>query len=408
MSKTTKGPAAKKVQKIVEDKTFGMKNKKGKKAQQVVKTVQNTGMSKLMMQKQKEAEERKKAKEDEKKRQEEERRLLGTVIQKPQVCPPGVDPKSILCMYFKQGKCQNGDKCKFGHDLALDNARMKRDMYTDARDTAAQEAADTMADWDEKTLADAVAQKSVTNKKANPTAKICKHFIKAIEERKYGWFWECPNGDGCIYRHALPPGYVLEKPKSKEVVEERPLEDILEEERAKLPPGGTQVTAESFAAWRVRLLEKRAQEDEDARSLRKEAIRAGARMTGRELLQAQVESGAFVEEGGEGEGGVDLVALRRAKLEEEEAIDRENALLAQQLADEFKDVEVHDPNLAPDPEVTVDESLFGEEGDLPDDDEDEDEDDDGQLQEDESNHLNQEGEPVDEDDVDEKKNKDNV
>ena len=30
---------------------------------------------------------------------------------------------------------------------------------------------------------------------------------------RYGWFWECPNGDGCHYRHALPPGFVLKSQK---------------------------------------------------------------------------------------------------------------------------------------------------------------------------------------------------
>ncbi len=26
---------------------------------------------------------------------------------------------------------------------------------------------------------------------------------------RFGWFWECPNGENCMYRHALPPGFVL-------------------------------------------------------------------------------------------------------------------------------------------------------------------------------------------------------
>jgi hypothetical protein len=26
---------------------------------------------------------------------------------------------------------------------------------------------------------------------------------------RYGWFWECPNGDQCHYRHALPQGFML-------------------------------------------------------------------------------------------------------------------------------------------------------------------------------------------------------
>lgn len=26
---------------------------------------------------------------------------------------------------------------------------------------------------------------------------------------RFGWFWQCPNGELCQYRHALPPGFVL-------------------------------------------------------------------------------------------------------------------------------------------------------------------------------------------------------
>lgn len=26
---------------------------------------------------------------------------------------------------------------------------------------------------------------------------------------RFGWFWECPNGENCQYRHALPPGFIL-------------------------------------------------------------------------------------------------------------------------------------------------------------------------------------------------------
>ncbi len=42
---------------------------------------------------------------------------------------------------------------------------------------------------------------------------MCKFFIQAIETEKYGWFWECPNGENCHYRHALPPGFVLKSQK---------------------------------------------------------------------------------------------------------------------------------------------------------------------------------------------------
>ena len=52
-----------------------------------------------------------------------------------------------------------------------------------------------------------------------------------MENSKYGWFWNCPNGNKCIYRHALPPGFVLKKDQKKaEKGEELSLEDLIERE----------------------------------------------------------------------------------------------------------------------------------------------------------------------------------
>ncbi len=31
----------------------------------------------------------------------------------------------------------------------------------------------------------------------------------SIDTLRFGWFWECPNGERCMYRHALPPGFML-------------------------------------------------------------------------------------------------------------------------------------------------------------------------------------------------------
>lgn len=61
--------------------------------------------------------------------------------------------------------------------------------------------------------------------------QICKYFLDAVENSKYGWFWECPNGEACHYRHALPPGFMLKKDKKKEDKgEEISLEDLIERE----------------------------------------------------------------------------------------------------------------------------------------------------------------------------------
>jgi len=45
----------------------------------------------------------------------------------------GVDPKSILCEFFKAGVCRRGDKCKFSHDPAIERKAAKIDLYTDLR-----------------------------------------------------------------------------------------------------------------------------------------------------------------------------------------------------------------------------------------------------------------------------------
>jgi len=66
-------------------------------------------------------------------------------------------------------------------------------------------------------------------------SQVCKHFLQAIEKGIYGWFWECPSGgDKCIYRHALPPGFVLKKmQKEQESLQPQDtitLEELVEKE----------------------------------------------------------------------------------------------------------------------------------------------------------------------------------
>lgn len=68
-----------------------------------------------------------------------------------------------------------------------------------------------------------------------------------------------PNGLGCKYRHALPPGFILKKKETDEekkirIENERDsaltIEDFLEVERHKLGSNLTPVTSDSFAKWR--------------------------------------------------------------------------------------------------------------------------------------------------------------
>jgi len=71
----------------------------------------------------------------------------------------GTDPKSVVCAFFKAGQCGKGDKCKFSHDLTMDNKVEKRSIYVDMRDD------DTMDNWDDEKLKDVVDQKHSKEKK---------------------------------------------------------------------------------------------------------------------------------------------------------------------------------------------------------------------------------------------------
>lgn len=89
--------------------------------------------------------------------------------------------------------------------------------------------------------------------------QICKHFLEAVEKSKYGWFWECPSGGKCIYRHALPPGFVLKRDKKKmeEKKNEISLVDLIERERAALGPKQTKITLETFLAWKKKKIKEK-------------------------------------------------------------------------------------------------------------------------------------------------------
>jgi Zinc finger C-x8-C-x5-C-x3-H type (and similar) len=198
----------KKAKPSVDDKTFGMKNKKGSTAKKQIAQLQAQSKSNVSPEeKKKQAEKEQRAKE---KAAAEAARKEAAELFKPvqtQKVPFGVDPKTVLCQFFKQGHCDKGRKCKFSHDLDIGRKGQKKDLYQDTRETEKEEKEkDNMDDWDEEKL-----RKVVLSKHGNPkttTDKVCKYFIQAVEEGKYGWFWTCPNGgDKCMYRHSLPPGY---------------------------------------------------------------------------------------------------------------------------------------------------------------------------------------------------------
>ena len=142
-----------------------------------------------------------------------------------------VDLKNTLCAYFKAGVCEKGKKCKYSHDLSLeDNRSMAIDLYSDPR---------------------------AKSNKVPDTIITCRDFLEAVEKNLYGFNWICPNGgDNCTYRHMLPQGYVLNRDKGaqqagEESEEELTLEEQIEEERAALNHADlTPVTLESFQKWK--------------------------------------------------------------------------------------------------------------------------------------------------------------
>ncbi|GMM30753.1 Tma46 protein [Martiniozyma asiatica (nom. inval.)] len=282
--------------KAAEDKTFGLKNKnKSKKVQQHIAQVKlgaPDSQKQIEMQKKRAAE--KKAAEDAKK--EALKLLQGSVV--TQKIPFGVDPKSILCEYFKMGACLKGNKCKFSHDLNVARKAVKKDLYTDDRDIEREKKEqDNMESWDEEKL-----RKVILSKHGNPkttTDKVCKFFIQAVEDGKYGWFWTCPNQDPknkieCKYRHSLPTGFVLKTTEQRRLermaAENQPkitLEEFIETERGNLPKTNlTPINPETFAIWKKEHRQKMVNSKKDTKKI----------LSGREIVEQRFKDKFYREE----------------------------------------------------------------------------------------------------------------
>ncbi|KAL2509475.1 Zinc finger CCCH domain-containing protein 21 [Forsythia ovata] len=341
-----------KKQKTVEDKTFGLKNKnKSKNVQKYVHSLQQAVQPKPDPSKIN----AKKKREEEKAREKELNELFKVAVSQPKV-PVGVDPKSIVCEFYKVGQCAKGFKCKFSHDLSVQRKGEKIDIYSDKRD----DGEGTMEDWDQETLEKVVESKSNEYNKNKPTDIVCKHFLEAVEKKQYGWFWACPNGGKeCHYRHALPPGYVL-KSQMKALIEEETekmtVEEEIENQRAKVATT-TPMTPELFMEWKKKKMEER---EVGMAALRAERAK-NDRMSGRELFLS--DASLFVD---------DAEAYDKYQREEESD--------AQQKID--KDYSMDRPNSST--------SITRDAQDLPENDdnvEEEDDDDDDDLDIDELNEL---------------------
>ena len=318
------------------DRIFGLKNKHtSKHAQEFVRDVERN--IKQLPGEQQKAEAKKRENDKRKAAEEQAQReldeMMGIAIKQPKV-PEGVDPKTIMCEFFKKGRCAKGWKCKFSHEKNPRKGTEKVDLFVDHRDDAEKEKdADRMDDWDQEKLESVVKEKHSGENQNNKTDIVCKHFLEAVEKRLYGWFWVCPSGGNeCKYRHALPPGYVL-KSQLKAMMEEekasrRTDEEILEEERAKIGEG-VPVTQETFAEWKRARDARVAQSKEDVKQRR---IDEG-RLSGRELCE-----GGLVETGGKEDAGAmeyikrdtsaDDAAEARAKEEAERNLARMHAMFS--------------------------------------------------------------------------------
>lgn len=269
--------------KLVEDKTFGLKNKKGKKQQDFIQQVQKQVDSRFNV---KPAAKKKDVGDE----LEIFKPVLATPVQ--QKVSAGADPSSVLCAFFKAGSCGKGNKCKFSHDLSKERKSEKRSIYGEM-DAAAQEN-DKMENWDQNKLQDVVTMKhSADNARKNQTDIVCKYFIEAIEKNLYGWFWNCVNGDKCMYKHALPPGFVLKKDAKLEEKEQISLEELIEVERANISKKGalTPVTLESFLAWKQRKLAAKAEAAKVEEKKKEEFVKAGRAvgLSGRDLFAYRPE-----------------------------------------------------------------------------------------------------------------------
>lgn len=237
-------------QKIIEDKTFGLKNKnKSKSVQKYIKSV----TSQINNSKGGQANPELKAAQakEEKKKQAQQQALLAALFK-------GTEN-------IKKVSAEDARKV----DPSTIKAEQKIDLYIDQRD-----------------------QKQSSGSKKTPLTQepttfstdiICKHFLSAVEKKQYGWFWVCPEGgDSCKYRHCLPAGYVIKEQESDDDLgaegEEETLEERIERERLELPGPGTPVTFESFMEW------KKKKEKEEEEKVKTDAAKQGKQMSGRDLF----------------------------------------------------------------------------------------------------------------------------
>lgn len=293
-----KGPSKKtekkQQEKVIQDRTFGLKNKnKSKVVQSYIKGVANVVKNKGQSEQRLIDQEFQKRKEQQKIEQENAllSSLFKTVESVNKMAEPEPEVKKVkICPFFKQGLCQKGKKCKLSHDLTQEAPTEDIDLYVDQRmQLYGVKEEEGMDDWDEDKLRKVVEEQEKKYAKSKPTEIVCKYFLDAVEKGNYHWNWICPNGMACIYRHCLPPNFLFKKkgPAVKKVQES--IEDLIDNERdkLKLPDGVQKVTLEVFLKWKED--KAKAKDDEIEKKRKAEAKKTGGKgyqaLSGRALFK---------------------------------------------------------------------------------------------------------------------------
>ncbi|MBA0660825.1 hypothetical protein Goklo_012781, partial [Gossypium klotzschianum] len=203
-----------------------------------------------------------------------------------------VDPKSILCEFFKVGKCAKGFKCKFSHDLNVQRKGEKIDIYSDKIDQ------ETMEDCDQETLEKVVESKAKEYQQNKPT-DIVSFFSVALVEipimvdgqskaivRFVNISWKLWKRNNMV---GFGSAQMLVKVLLEEESEKTPIEEEIENQRAKLKTS-TPMTPELFMEWKKK---KIAERDESLAAQRAERAK-NERMSGRELFMS--DASVFVDD----------------------------------------------------------------------------------------------------------------
>lgn len=125
---------------------------------------------------------------------------------------------------------------------------------------------------------------------------------------------------------------------AEEVVDERPIEEIIEERRANLPPGGTPVNAETFMAWKKkREAERLAQVEEERKEASKKSGAKGlVGMSGRDLF---LYDASLFKDDEEAAGEDDYAAREEEPIEDENDGRTVGVLDAEEVGEEGENTE---------------------------------------------------------------------